>query len=290
MSKKTIFITGCSADSLGASIAIELAKQQHFVYVTARNLSKIPTSLASLANVAVLKLDISSPDSIAEAVKTVKEVNERNGLTGIDVLINSAARAYTMPIQDMDIDEARRLFDTNVWGTLRLIQHLSPMIIPKKGRIVNISSVGAVVNTPWQSTYSASKAALTRYSEILRHELAPFGVSVVTVMLGTVATQFKTNEPIPDIQPTSRYFPILDTITNWANGSAGPQGGPVHDVVESLLPYIIEDGRGGLAWIGHYSTIIRVLSHWGPAWILDKMVTQDQGLVELKAVESAKDK
>lgn len=153
MSKKTIFITGCSAGSLGAALAIELAKQDHFIYVTARSPSKIPTSLSSLSNVEVLKLDISSPDSIAEAFKTVQEVNERNKTSGIDALVNSAARAYTMPILDMDIDEAQRLFDTNVWGTLRLIQHLSPMIIAKKGRIVNISSVGAVVNTPWQSEF-----------------------------------------------------------------------------------------------------------------------------------------
>jgi NAD(P)-dependent dehydrogenase (short-subunit alcohol dehydrogenase family) len=142
-SKKTILVTGCSAGGIGAAVARELAGHGHHVFATARTVAKIPAELAGLPNVTTLQLDVSSDESVKEAAKAVAEKG------GLDVLVNNAGCGYTMPLLDVDIAHAQRLHDTNVWGALRTIQAFSDLLIANQGRIVNISSVGAVVNTPW---------------------------------------------------------------------------------------------------------------------------------------------
>jgi NAD(P)-dependent dehydrogenase (short-subunit alcohol dehydrogenase family) len=142
--KRTILITGCSAQGIGAVLALTLAKQGHHVFATARDTSKIPSELSSLPNVSVLALDVSSTESVAEASKAVEEAGH-----GLDVLVNNAGFGYTMPILDVDIDKAQSLYNANVWGTVRTVQAFAAQLIKSKGRVVNVSSVGAVVNTPW---------------------------------------------------------------------------------------------------------------------------------------------
>lgn len=142
--ERSILITGCSADGLGAVLALTLAKQGHHVFATARDTSKIPSELSSLPNVSVLRLDVSSTESVAEASRVVEDAGH-----GLDVLVNNAGFGYTMPILDIDIDKAQRLYEANVWGTVRTVQAFAGLLMKSKGRVVNVSSVGAVVNTPW---------------------------------------------------------------------------------------------------------------------------------------------
>ena len=211
--KKTILVTGCSAGGIGAAVARELANHGNHLYATARTASKIPAELLELPNVTVLQLDVRSDESVRAAAKAVTD----NG-AGLHVLVNNAGQGYTMPLLDVDVAYAQRLHDTNVWGVLRTIQAFADLLIASQWRVVNVSSVGAVVNTPWigrpkpaspllvypspssltcivVGTYASSKAALNSISDTLRLELAPFNVSVVTIMVGTVATPFHANEP-----------------------------------------------------------------------------------------------
>jgi len=141
---KAILVTGCSAGGIGAALAQALADQGHHVFATARNPSKIPPELRTLSNVSTLALDVSSSASVADAAKAVREVGK-----GLDVLVNNAGAGYTMPVLDVDIEQAKRLYEANVWGPVRTIQAFADLLIASKGRIVNVSSVGAVVNTPW---------------------------------------------------------------------------------------------------------------------------------------------
>ncbi|KAL3953921.1 hypothetical protein ACCO45_011877 [Purpureocillium lilacinum] len=240
---KTILVTGCSAGGIGAALAQALADQGHHVFATARNPSKIPPELRTLSNVSSLALDVSSSASVADAAKAVREVGK-----GLDVLVNNAGAGYTMPVLDVDIDQAKWLYEANVWGPVRTIQAFADLLIASKGRIVNVSSVGAVVNTPWIASYASSKAALNSISETLRLELTPFGVTVATVYLGT--------------------------------GEAGPKGGPIKDLVDSVVPDVLGE-KGGIVWRGPNSGAVRFLSRWMPIWLLDSMMSNGQGLDEL---------
>lgn len=144
MATKTILVTGCSAGGIGAAIASALAAHHHHVLASARDPSKIPESLSRLSNVTVLPLDVCDGASISEAVKVVAALGR-----GLDVLVNNAGAGYATPVLDIDVERAQRLYDTNVWGPVRTIQAFSQLLIASRGRVVNISTCGAVVNTPW---------------------------------------------------------------------------------------------------------------------------------------------
>ncbi|KAI0714610.1 hypothetical protein C8Q76DRAFT_619051 [Earliella scabrosa] len=277
-SKKTILITGCSANGIGAALADALAKAGHTVFATARDPSKIPTTLTALPNVKTLALDVTSPSSVADAVAAVKG-DDRAGR--LDVLVNNAGAGYTIPLLDADLEQARRVHDTNVWGPLRTTQAFADLLIASKGRVVNISSVGAVVNTPWIGVYSSSKAALNILSDTLRLELAPFGVSVLTVLVGTVSTPFHANEPDVELPPASRYALIRDTISKWAKGEAGPKGGSPDELAASLVDDVVGNGKSGQVWKGANSGAVKFVSRWVPTSMADGMMSGGQGLDEL---------
>lgn len=151
MPHKSVLVTGCSEGGIGAALALAVAKRGHHVFATARNTSKIPEELSALSNVTVLQLDITSAPSIAEAAKAVASSGR-----GLNVLINNAGAGYATPILDLDVEKAQRLYDTNVWGPVRTIQAFADPLIASRGAIVNISTVGAVINTPWICTFTVS--------------------------------------------------------------------------------------------------------------------------------------
>ena len=151
MSPKSILITGCSAGGIGSAIALELATRHpdNHVFATARNILKIADDLSNLPNVTVLQLDVCSASSVTKAVKAVEASRY-----GLHVLVNNAGAGYAMPILDMDIERAKKIYDVNIWGPVRTIQAFASLLIASRGRIVNLSSVGGLVNTPWIGTSS----------------------------------------------------------------------------------------------------------------------------------------
>lgn len=279
MSAKTVLVTGCSAGGIGAAIATALATHGHYVFATARDISKIPETLSGLSNVATVELDVCSPSSIDEAVKFVSD-------RGLDVLVNNAGAGYATPILDVDIERAQKLYDTNLWGPLRTIQAFSKLLIASRGRVVNISTCGAVVNTPWIGIYSSSKAALTNLSETLRLELAPMGVSVAAIMVGTIDSHFHQNDPF-HLPPTSLYIPIEKSIAGWASGELKPKGIPADKFAETLVHDIVGT-KAGLIWKGPNAGSIKLLSHFAPQSLADAAMSYTQGLKELKAHNDGK--
>ena len=264
--KRIILVTGCSAGGIGAHLALVLAQlpEAHTVYATARDVSKIPAELSALPNVTTLPLDVTSASSVAAAAQAVASSG------GLDVLVNNAGSGYTMPLLDVDVAYAQRVHDANVWGPIRTTQAFSDLLVSSgKGRVVNVSSVGAFVNTPWIGVYSSSKAALNMLSDTLRLELAPFGVSVVSLMIGTVATPFHANEPDVVLPEKSRYAGIVQTISDWAKGRAGPKGGSVEEIARSLVPDVLGTGGGQChVWKGANSGAVRFMSRWLPVSVL----------------------
>ncbi|KAM5377527.1 hypothetical protein ACJZ2D_004896 [Fusarium nematophilum] len=267
--------TGCSAGGIGSSMAASLAKRNHHIFATARDPSKIPEDLSGISNVTVLKLDVTSTSSIADAVKAVAESGH-----GLDVLVNNAGIGYTMPILDIDIDKAQRLYDTNVWGAIRMIQGFADQLIASRGRIVNISTCAVPANTPWISTYVSSKAALTTYSETLRLELSPFGVDVSTIMIGRIDSHFDDNAPFT-LPAGSKYAPIEEIITGWSTGALKPKGIPSDQFAESIVDKVVRDGESGVIWKGPYAGTFDLMWRYGSQSLCDAGMRHKQGLDEL---------
>lgn len=103
--------------------------------------------LETLPNVTLLTIDVTSSASVAAAVKTVEM--ETGG--SLDCLVNNAGYLYVMPALDTDLDEAKRMFDVNVWGALAMIKAFGPILAASKGSVVNISSVSGCIGMPWMS-------------------------------------------------------------------------------------------------------------------------------------------
>ncbi|KAK7741061.1 hypothetical protein SLS53_005126 [Cytospora paraplurivora] len=281
MPLKAVLVTGCSEGGIGAALALAVAKRGHHVFATARNTSKIPEELSALSSVTVLQLDITSASSIAEAAKAVASSGR-----GLNALINNAGAGYATPILDLDVEKAQQLYDTNVWGPIRTIQAFADPLIASRGAIVNISTVGAVLNTPWISAYASSKAALINLSETLRLELSPFGVSVLTVLVGIVDSHFHANDIASNgtgfkLPPDSRYAAIEDIIAGWASGESKPEGITAEQLAEQLVGDLIGEGKGGLVWKGPNAGTIRFATKWLPGFLMDHLMSQNQGLHEL---------
>jgi len=223
MSQRTVLITGCSDNSLGAALALALHAQKLHVFATARNLSK--TSSLQNAGIECLELDVLSAESIKSCVAQVTR------LTGgtLDILINNAGRGHYMPFLHLDLRKARDLFELNVWSYLEVTQAFLPLLMKnaspaptgKKSLLVNNTSISSVLRTPYHSAYSASKAAMAMFSDTQRIELRPFGIHVIDLKTGSTTSTFgehRSNDlDIPDDSP---YKPIEDDVKNVITGAA----------------------------------------------------------------------
>jgi 1-acylglycerone phosphate reductase len=145
---KSVLITGCSTGGIGHALTLSFQKRGLTVFASARNISSM-SSLSDLPNVHLIPLDVTSSSSVSEAFAIVKKVTGGK----LDYLVNNAGRGYTMPALDVDIEEGKRLFDTNFWGVLRMVQVFAPLLIEARGTVVNIGSIVAYLHSPLTSKF-----------------------------------------------------------------------------------------------------------------------------------------
>ncbi len=134
--------------------------------------------------VLAIECDVTNPDSVANAVETVKK---RFGK--IDILVNNAGIAKSGLLIDTSLDDFKRIFDVNVNGTFNVTKAVLPdMLFRGQGSIVNLSSVWGEKGASMEVAYSASKAAIIGFTKALAKEVAPMGVLVNAVAPGAVDT------------------------------------------------------------------------------------------------------
>src|SRR5262249_47615741 len=179
LTQQVVLVTGCST-GIGRALAVELAGRGHRTFATARRLEAI----ADLrdAGAPTLRLDVHDPASIRAALD---EVVARAGR--IDVIVNNAGINIYGPLVELPLASVEAIFATNVIGLVAVIQAAFPhMASRRSGRIGNVRSIVGILPTPWAAPYCASKSAVHMLSEVLRVEVAPFGIDVVEVQPGAV--------------------------------------------------------------------------------------------------------
>lgn len=183
--KKVILITGASS-GMGKVFAQDLAKEGHIVYGAARRVDLLE-ELAQ-KGVKTIALDVTNDESMQSCVQTILDKEGR-----IDVLVNNAGYGSYGTIEDVSMEEARRQLDVNVFGLARMTQLVLPgMRKHKSGKIINISSIGGKIATPFGAWYHASKFAVEGMSDSLRTEVKPFGIDVVVIEPGGVKSEWAT--------------------------------------------------------------------------------------------------
>lgn len=188
---KVYLITGCSS-GLGYSLAKAAIAAGHKVIATSRNPSKTPDKVAEITSSGGLwaAFDVSSPSLETQFQETILPLT--NGK--IDIVINNAAIATGTVFEDLEIDVAKGVFETNVWGIMRLSKLLIPLMRAQGGgTIVNISSTTAVFPMPTIATYAASKAAVDAFTIALAAEVKPFNIRLLIATPAGIRTPFAHN-------------------------------------------------------------------------------------------------
>jgi NAD(P)-dependent dehydrogenase (short-subunit alcohol dehydrogenase family) len=180
---KAVLITGCSS-GIGRATALELAQNGWKVYATARR----PETLTELAAAGcqTLALDVTDEESMRAAVNAVRDAD---GAVG--VLVNNAGYSQSGAVETVPMENARRQFETNVFGLLRMCQLVLPGMRDQGwGKIVNLSSMGGRLVFPGGGLYHATKYAVEALSDALRFEVQGFGVDVIIIEPGLIITNF----------------------------------------------------------------------------------------------------
>jgi NAD(P)-dependent dehydrogenase (short-subunit alcohol dehydrogenase family) len=181
--RQVAIVTGASA-GIGAATARALHAAGYRVFGTYR---KPPAS--RVAGVEYLALDVTSDESVKTLVAQVLDQAGR-----IDLLVNNAGVGLVAGAEESSIEQAKSLFDVNLFGVIRMTKAVLPTMRRQgSGRIVNISSVLGLIPAPFSALYAASKHALEGYSESLDHEIRGSGVRVVLVEPAYTRTSFEGN-------------------------------------------------------------------------------------------------
>jgi NAD(P)-dependent dehydrogenase (short-subunit alcohol dehydrogenase family) len=280
----TVVVTGAST-GIGFAIARVLVGHGVRVFGSVRRRSDGERVRSELGDrFTPLVFDVTNADAIRASVPAVAEALEGGTLFG---LVNNAGIAVGGPLIHQPLDEVRRILEVNVVGALAATQAFAPLLgadrsrTGKPGRIIQISSVAGRLSAPFLGAYAASKRALEGMSESLRRELMLYGIDVVIINPGSVAT------PIWDkaeSQDGTRY--------------AGTDYEPL---LTRFLMAALRSGRAGLPAdaVGHavwtalttpsprtsYAVVRRRLLNWTiplalPARILDRLIAKRLGVIK----------
>jgi short-subunit dehydrogenase len=258
-----ILITGASS-GFGKAFAELFAARGYSVFGTSRSAD------SSVANgVTMVPMDVTDDDSVNSAVDYVFAQTGR-----MDVVINNAGYGIGGAIEDMTVDEARALFETNFFGVHRVCRAVIPILRAQgHGHIINIGSLGGVVSFPFQSFYSATKSALASLSDGLSMELKPFGIKVTRVEPGDYKTGFsdarikagKSGADSAYYQRCQRALEVMEQDERSGADSA-QLASKLLRIVEMQQPGLVY--REGPAW----QTFAVGLAAWLPNRLVEKLL------------------
>ena len=181
----TVLVTGASS-GIGRATATRFAQRGHRVFAAARREEVLADLAAATPNVQAVGLDVTDEESVRRAWA---KIEASTGGAGVDVLVNCAGFALAGPVELLGGPDVQRQFATNVFGLLSVTRTVLPaMRARNSGRIVNISSLVGRTTFPGMGAYGATKYAVEALSDALRQEVAGFGIKVVIIEPGFVAT------------------------------------------------------------------------------------------------------
>lgn len=274
-----IVITGCSS-GIGAALAREFHRRGHTVYATARRLDSL-TPLAQ-AGMRTLALDVNDDASIAAAMGQVHSEQGR-----LDVLVNNAGFSQVGAVLDLQRDDLRHQYETNVIAPIAVTRAALPLLRaatqsglgrPSGAVIANVGSIVGLFTTPFAGAYCSSKAALHALSDALRMEVAPFGIHVVTVQPGGVRSSFGVHAEAGIQLPADSLYRAVEKGIR-ARAQAGQVGATAAEVfavpvVDALLrgtpPVRVRGGKG--------STLFPLLKQLLPTRRFDALLARKFGL------------
>ncbi|GCF06822.1 SDR family oxidoreductase [Dictyobacter arantiisoli] len=246
-SQQVILVTG-SSSGFGRRIVETLARQDHIVFASMRDVNGRNASHANALRdfaqrehlaLSVLDLDVTDETSVNQAVQTVIDQAGR-----IDVVVNNAGVAYSGITEGYTLDQVRTHMEINFFGPVHLDREVLPyMRRQRNGLLIHMSSILGGLVFPFSTLYAASKMALEALAEGYHYELAPFGIESVIVEPALFATEILTSQQAPrDQERLIEYGALNDIVAQVLHANEAANNSPdaqnpqiVADVVADLI-------------------------------------------------------
>jgi NAD(P)-dependent dehydrogenase (short-subunit alcohol dehydrogenase family) len=209
---KTVFVTGGSR-GLGLLLAQEFARRGAKIAISARDRSELDRADGQLRPITDHVLTLEADMTMREEVEmAVHKIDQHFG--SLDILVNNAGTICVGPLETMTIDDYRNSINTHFWGPYFATMAVLPSFQRRRrGRIVNISSIGGKISVPHLVPYCVGKFALTGFSEGLRSELAKDNIYVTTVCPGLMRTGSPRNASFKgNNEAEYAWFSISDAL------------------------------------------------------------------------------
>jgi NAD(P)-dependent dehydrogenase (short-subunit alcohol dehydrogenase family) len=190
---KVWYVTGAS-QGLGLTLVKKLLENDYRVAATSRNVQKLKEAVGVIDSDRFLPLvvDLNNLDCIDESVQQTLAAFGR-----IDVVVNNAGYGMTGTIEEIEEKEIRTIFDVNVFAAINVVKKILPLLRKQRsGYIINIGSVAGFVGAPGWAIYSATKAALAAFTEVLALDLKEFGINTTVVEPSGFRTGFLTADSL----------------------------------------------------------------------------------------------
>ena len=236
MLQKTFFITGANS-GFGLAIAQAALEAGHRVIGTVRSQTARVSLRERLPDVRVVLCDVTEFDRIPAIVAQAEEDHGP-----VDVLINNAGYGHEGVLEESPLEEMRRQFDVNVFGAVAIAKAFLPRFRERRsGFIVNVTSMGGLITMPGISYYCGSKFALQGISEVMRAEMAPFGVHVTALCPGSFRTDWAGRSMVRTERSIGDYDTLFDPIRTARHEKDGKQLGDPAKLAAAVLELVASD-------------------------------------------------
>ncbi|MDN6884590.1 NAD(P)-dependent dehydrogenase (short-subunit alcohol dehydrogenase family) [Variovorax sp. 1140] len=266
-SSSVVVVTGASS-GIGRVAAEIFVARGCRVFGTVRDLRKAPV----VPGVEFVEMDVREEESVQAGIDAIFEQGLR-----IDVLVNNAGMMMLGAVEETATAEAAALFDTNVFGVLRVTRAVLPSMRKQhRGRIVNVSSLFGVMPAPYMGMYAAAKHALEGLSESLDHEVRQFGVRVTLVQPAFTRTNLDANAPRAKapIAAYDRERGLVERAVADGVNNAPPPQSVANTIVEAALgPWRMRCTPPGQA------SLLTKLRRFMPAGPVDASLRKKLGLI-----------
>lgn len=275
-SQNNVVITGASS-GIGRSSVARMSRAGWLVFATVRNeadreklRSEFPT------NVYPVLMDMENESSIRAAAR---EIDSEAGGRGLDGLVNVAGIGMVRPLEYASMQDVRQIFEVNFFGQLAAIQAFSPLLRKRRGRLVNITTVGVNLAVPFGGLLNASKSAFAKISDTLRLEMHGFGVRVIAIEPGSISTP-AVDKTLGDLEQVISNLPVEAQRQYGAmirhfgrRGYAMEKAGSSPDVVAVAVHHALTARRPRLRYrVGKHAKLLATLPKILPESVVDALL------------------
>jgi NAD(P)-dependent dehydrogenase (short-subunit alcohol dehydrogenase family) len=282
LGRGAVVVTGAST-GIGRATAIELDRIGYRVFAGVRKDSDAESIRGEGSDrLEPLEIDVADEASVAAAAKSVEEKIGDPGLAG---LVNNAGIVVAGPLEGLPLDGLRQQLEVNVVGQVAVTQAFIPALRRARGRIVLMSSVGGRISIPFMSPYHVSKWGLEAIGDALRLELKPWGMDVVIVEPGAIATPFwqkgqdTADEVEGNMDPEVRrlYGEQLEAVRGAARKSEA-EGIPPERVAEVVAKALTSARPKTRYLVGRDAKLNARIRKIVPDRLFDRLISRELGL------------